>query len=330
MTQVQANVRRHATKLVVVAVLALATLGLGLSLPAGGNTQITGITTAWVSGVGDDANPCSRTAPCKTFNGAKSKVDMPSGVIKALDPGSYGPFTILGQVEVDGGSDLAVINATSGFAGILIDADPGEVVTLRNLVIRGTLGGTTGINFAAGSGLILEHVTIEGFTADALRVTSPGAFVHMSDVTFRRNGDNGLSASGAPGPVTTVTIVDSRFEANVNAGVLAGDHTEVTVEGSALTGNGQALACVPVADGSCTLTATDNLIAQNTKGVVAGRGLVEATGSARVWISSNTISENDSGLSITAFANGRITSLGDNVVVHNTLNGRPTTTITTT
>lgn len=26
----------------------------------------------WVSGVGDDANPCSRTAPCKTFAGAIS------------------------------------------------------------------------------------------------------------------------------------------------------------------------------------------------------------------------------------------------------------------
>src|SRR5947209_1242304 len=27
-------------------------------------------TRTWVSGVGDDVNPCSRTAPCKTFAGA--------------------------------------------------------------------------------------------------------------------------------------------------------------------------------------------------------------------------------------------------------------------
>jgi len=30
-------------------------------------------TRTWVSGVGDDVNPCSRTAPCKTFAGAISK-----------------------------------------------------------------------------------------------------------------------------------------------------------------------------------------------------------------------------------------------------------------
>ena len=30
-------------------------------------------TRTWVSGVGNDADPCSRTAPCKTFAGAISK-----------------------------------------------------------------------------------------------------------------------------------------------------------------------------------------------------------------------------------------------------------------
>ncbi|HLH26208.1 MAG TPA: hypothetical protein VK066_27130, partial [Chloroflexota bacterium] len=39
----------------------------------------------WVSGVGDDANPCSRTAPCKTFAGAISKTAA-GGEIDALDP----------------------------------------------------------------------------------------------------------------------------------------------------------------------------------------------------------------------------------------------------
>ena len=33
-------------------------------------------TRTWVSGVGDDVNPCSRTAPCKTFAGAISKTGL--------------------------------------------------------------------------------------------------------------------------------------------------------------------------------------------------------------------------------------------------------------
>ena len=43
-------------------------------------------TRTWVSGVGDDANPGSRTAPCKTFAGAISKTD-PKGEINVVDPG---------------------------------------------------------------------------------------------------------------------------------------------------------------------------------------------------------------------------------------------------
>ncbi len=43
----------------------------------------------WVSGVGDDANPCSRTAPCKTFAGAISKTAL-NGEINCLDPAGFG------------------------------------------------------------------------------------------------------------------------------------------------------------------------------------------------------------------------------------------------
>lgn len=47
----------------------------------------------WVSGVGDDANPCSRTAPCKTFAGTISKTAA-KGEINVMDPGGYGAVTI--------------------------------------------------------------------------------------------------------------------------------------------------------------------------------------------------------------------------------------------
>jgi hypothetical protein len=60
-------------------------------------------TRTWVSGVGDDANPCSRTAPCKTFAGAISKT-APRGEINALDPGGFGAVTITKAITIDGGA----------------------------------------------------------------------------------------------------------------------------------------------------------------------------------------------------------------------------------
>ena len=66
----------------------------------------------WVSGVGDDVNPCSRTAPCKTLGGAISRTD-PGGEIDALDPGGFGAVTITRSVTIDGGTG-------SGWASIFL------------------------------------------------------------------------------------------------------------------------------------------------------------------------------------------------------------------
>src|SRR5262249_47592150 len=74
----------------------------------------------WVSGVGDDVNPCSRTAPCKTFAAALSKVAA-GGEIDALDAGDYGVVTISKSVTIDGGGALASILNTA-LGGVTVDA----------------------------------------------------------------------------------------------------------------------------------------------------------------------------------------------------------------
>src|SRR6476660_10136935 len=71
----------------------------------------------WVSGVGDDANPCSRTAPCKTWAGAISKTAA-CGEIDALDPAGYGAVTITKSITLDGGGNLASV-LVSGTSGIV-------------------------------------------------------------------------------------------------------------------------------------------------------------------------------------------------------------------
>src|ERR1700681_4525125 len=76
-------------------------------------------TRTWVSGVGDDVNPCSRTAPCKTFAGAISKTSM-GGEIDALDPGGFGTVTISKSITIDGTGTLGSILA-AGATGININ-----------------------------------------------------------------------------------------------------------------------------------------------------------------------------------------------------------------
>src|SRR5207247_3703656 len=79
-------------------------------------------TRTWVSGVGDDANPCSRTAPCRTFAGAISKTAA-GGEINALDPGGFGAVTITKSIIIDGGNMLAGV-LVSGTNGIVVSAAP--------------------------------------------------------------------------------------------------------------------------------------------------------------------------------------------------------------
>src|ERR1017187_9931557 len=95
-------------------------------------------TRTWVSGVGDDVNPCSRTAPCKTWAGAISKTAA-GGEIDALDPGGFGAVTIVKAMTLDGGGNLASI-LVSGTPGITVNAGVNDIVTIRNLSIAGTNG----------------------------------------------------------------------------------------------------------------------------------------------------------------------------------------------
>src|SRR5216683_7049715 len=85
-------------------------------------------TRTWVSGVGDDANPCSRTAPCKTFAGAISKTAA-AGEIDVLDPGGFGALTITKSITIDGGGGQVASVLVAGTNGIVIQAGANDTVT---------------------------------------------------------------------------------------------------------------------------------------------------------------------------------------------------------
>jgi hypothetical protein len=132
-------------------------------------------TRTWVSGVGDDLNPCSRTAPCKTFSGAISKTAT-GGEISVLDPGGFGALTITKAITVDGTSVAGGVLA-SGISGITVNITTNlasDNVVLRHLEINGVsaVGGFHGIRFLDGNSLVVEDCKIQNFTGAGISVTT--------------------------------------------------------------------------------------------------------------------------------------------------------------
>src|SRR5215475_13714270 len=128
-------------------------------------------TRTWVSGVGDDANPCSRTAPCKTFAGAISKT-APGGEINCLDPAGFGALTITKAINIDCRSVSNGGVLVTGTPGITVAAGPSDKVTLDSLDIFSTGTGTNGVNFISGSILIIRNSRIMNFTNAGVNVAS--------------------------------------------------------------------------------------------------------------------------------------------------------------
>lgn len=151
----------------------LALLGtLILALALGGPAHAQAPRT-WVSGVGDDANPGSRTAPCKTFAGAISKTAA-RGEIDALDPGSFGAVTITKSITLDGGGEFASILAAAT-NGVTINAGVNDTVVLRRLSLNGAGTGLNGIRVIAAGRVIVERCFLSNFTGAGVLLESAGS-----------------------------------------------------------------------------------------------------------------------------------------------------------
>src|ERR1700760_4033251 len=137
--------------------IALSGVMLTLSLMLFATPSHAQASRTWVSGTGDDANPCSRTAPCKTFAGAISKTAA-GGEISVIDPGGFGAVTITKSITINGdGTTAGILAATVN--GIIVNAGDNDVVTIRSISINGTSGaniGLNGIRYLAGRTLRVE------------------------------------------------------------------------------------------------------------------------------------------------------------------------------
>jgi hypothetical protein len=284
-------------------------------------------TRTWVSGVGDDVNPCSRTAPCKTFAGAISKT-APGGTIDVLDPGGFGAVTITKSITIDGGHAIAGVLA-SGTNGIVVNAGPTDAVILRNLFIDGAGSpgpaptGLVGVSFLAGGSLYVEHSVIQNFTNWGINFTPSGAGqLFVTDVTVRKT--MGGIFVGTAGVTTLATIVDSLIEENGRAAVRADVGAIVTVRRTVAThGANGFVACNGVAGATPVLTLEDSLATYNS-----GRGVTGSdTGclSGTIYLNHNGIYGNAVGVNVGP--GGSVQSWGNNTIVFNTTNGSPSGTI---
>src|SRR5438309_5178048 len=229
----------------------------------------------WVSGVGDDANPCSRTAPCKTFAGAISKTAA-GGEIDALDPGGYGAVTITKAITIDGGGGQVASVLVSGTNGIVVQAGPSDVVILRNLRFNGIGTGINGIRFLSGKDVNVEDCYIFGFTTNALDIAlnqATQATVHVFHSVFKNNGGAGIRATNAVNPVVRVAVDFSEIAVD-NIGVEAASHSSVEINNSMISG--------AVSDGikSDSVTGADSFIGIDHSEIVnGGNGATSTAGS---------------------------------------------------
>ncbi|OOG55448.1 hypothetical protein [Rhodanobacter sp. C03] len=246
-------------------------------------------TRTWVSGVGDDANPCSRTAPCKTFAGAISKTAT-QGEIDVLDPGGFGALTITKAITIDGGGQMAGV-LVSGTNGITINAGATDTVVLRGIAFRGVGTGVDGVQILGAGNVVIDHCTFQGFIHNNIEVSlASSGYVLVQDSTIV-GGDKGvvITATSGPGPVSAllknVTVQGTRIALQTLRGHIDATHSTIQnnlgygaqatvgsigLENSIFSGNG--IAIEAESGGQVNLSNVDMF--NNTVGIGAGGGIV--------------------------------------------------------
>jgi hypothetical protein len=279
-------------------------------------------TRTWVSGVGDDVNPCSRTAPCKTFAGAISKTAV-DGEIDALDPGGFGGVTITKSITIDGsptGMAGLLVNGSTGIT-INIQANSGSnTVQIRNISINGagsTISGN-GIRVVAPGianlAVIVENCVIWNFRSVAGgqgrgisdERTAAGS-LYVQNTLVKNNGGSGIVAIGANGPTTVLN--DVQAIKNGGAGVVVSGSNRGLVARNCVTAKNSVAGYL--AEVSGRMDVIDSSSTHHPQGI-------ESDTSAEVRVSRSTITRNTTnGLFLNG---GTILSYGTNEVSANTGN----------
>lgn len=272
-------------------------------------------TRTWVSGVGDDANPCSRTAPCKTFAGAISKTAA-GGTINVLDPGAYGAVTVTKSITIEADGDFAGILA-SGTNGVVINAGAGDNVVLRNIKIDGIGTGLSGVRLLNAGTLMIDSCTITDFADFAVDIATTSATkVTIRNSVLRRAGNSLTEALVRAQPTAPGTIF-----LNIQGSTMVANKSGLRVSGAVKFG---------IRDTTLTGGDSQGIIVTNTADITAGwlnnvqisdfpAGITVSGANSSVRVTDSMITNNGTGL--VSSSSGQIITLGDNRVVGNSING---------
>jgi hypothetical protein len=283
-------------------------------------------TRTWISGVGDDANPCSRTAPCKTWAGAISKT-APAGEIDNLDAGGFGAVTITKSITLDGSTGGQGGVLVAGTNGIVVAAGSNDVVILKNIEFAGLLGngtgsgfGLSGIAFNSGAALIIENCAIVGFANNGIAIspsTNSKVVIRRTRITNTATATGNAAILINPTANVNVTINNSSMESQLNGIFATGSSIiHVQVRDSVITNSTNNGVTFNAANGNADVINT--LISySNNDGAVAGAGTLTLGG--------DTITNNVTGV---ATAGGTLLSFKNNQITDNGTNGTPITAVT--
>lgn len=297
-------------------------------------------TRTWVSGVGDDANPCSRTAPCKTFAGAISKTAA-GGEINVLDPGGFGGVTITKAITIASENIMAGI-LVAGTNGVIINAGVNDVIKLRGLSFEGVATGLSGIRFLAGKSLIVDQCEIADFRATSPgNLTSPGngngivfapstgtsqLLVTSSQITANGGiGSNGAGIQIIPtGTASVNAMVDNvSLSGNLNGIRVVGSNStgqiQLTVRNSTMSNSAVTGFVAVSALAFVEATLENSSSSFNTTGIRSDGGLVT------VFLNGNVVTGNATGLA--PVNGGNMLSFDNNAVIGNTSDGAPTASV---
>jgi hypothetical protein len=293
-------------------------------------------TRTWVSGVGDDANPCSRTAPCKTFAGAISKTAT-GGEINCLDPGGFGGVTIIKSISIICEHTVGgVLSAGAGVNGIVINLPAAtDRVFLRGLDLNGAGNAQNGLRVVSGGSVHLHDSLIRNYSAsNGLGISFQPAGAGELLVTNSTIADNGTGATGGGVLIQPTGVGGSanvRFQ-NVNvenntSGILlnstgnTGPGLNLALVNSTVSGNGGN----GVRGLSPAGTAPVSIFIDNTT-INANIGIgVNADGGATIRLRGSSIVLNATGVS--AVNGGVLRSYGNNSIDGNSAGNGPITTI---
>ena len=288
----------------------------------------------WVSGVGDDANPCSRTAPCKTFAGAISKTAA-GGEISVLDPGGFGAVTITKSISItnDGAGEAGIL--ASGTNAIIVNAAASDVVNLRGIIIDGAplaVPGLNGIRFLAGKALHIQNCVIKNFAGAApsgfgIQLASSGVsqlFVTDTVISNNGSGTNGGGILIQPTGLGSAKVFLQRvtLEGNVlgvkvdGTGSTGTSGNSLFVRDSVVSGNSQTGISVTVPVGG----QGSNIFVDRTAVVGNGTiGILANGGASAILVSNSTITLNGTG--IATQSSGSVFSYKNNNLNNNGTDG---------